>query len=90
MVGVAHDRQLTDRTRRWAATMEGFTGSDVVVTAHADSSAAIDPSSLGEPELGVVRTVREDREAHQNSVGLNSRAARSSTPLTNRPDSALP
>ena len=86
MVGVAHDRQLTDRTRRWAATMEGFTGSDVVITAHADSSAAIDPSSLGEPELGVVRTVREERESSWLVAGATRSSGAGERAIPEEPD----
>lgn len=86
MVGVAPDHLPNDRTRRWAATMEGFGSDDVVVTAHADSSAAIEPSSLIEPERGIVRHLREEREESGLVAGATRSSGAGNRALEEEPD----
>jgi dGTPase len=70
MVGVSSTEDLTERGRRWASTMGGFSPSaqQHVVTAHEDSSMAIGrPGS--ERLAGVDRETREAREAELLTPG---------------------
>jgi len=65
MRNVEASQELTERNRRWAATMEGFTGSSAaqVITAHEDSTATIEVADVEFSERGVDRLTREERES---------------------------
>src|SRR5436305_1104020 len=69
---------LTERQRRWAGTMQGFTGS--IRTAHADSVATVSEG----PAL--VREEREAREAEQLATGATRSSGAGHRPREEEPD----
>ncbi len=55
------NEQITERNRRWAATMEGYDGDgDAVTVAHKDSTARIGAAAMGE-SVDVSLAAREER-----------------------------
>ncbi|HEV3186502.1 MAG TPA: HD domain-containing protein [Acidimicrobiales bacterium] len=56
-----NDEPVSDRARRWAATMGGYEGTkDDVTVAHRDSKASIGPLAEGQPSLAGPLRQRED------------------------------
>jgi dGTPase len=85
---VEASEELTERNRRWAATMEGFSGSSTaqVVTAHEDSTATIEVADVEISDRGVNRLSREERESLLLVSGATRAVGAGNRTLEEEPD----
>jgi len=76
----------TTRSDRWAATMGGFLAPDQVITAHADSTAAIIVDAWAHAGTGIDRLAREDRELRWLVPGATISVGAGAREIAEEPD----
>ena len=74
------------RSDRWASTMGGFLSPEKVITAHADSKAAITPRDWDHAQNGIDRLVREEREELLLVPGATRAAGAGNRSIPEEPD----